>query len=357
MNKKIAVIGGGRWGRVLVNVLNSLNQAVLWVTKHGKKQNSQWLKYNHLNAEITDIEHNAFDSKKIKAIIISTSSHTHFNLTKKALKNCIPVLSEKPYAFTMQQAEELIRLSLKKNTLAAVNLEFMYADYLTTFKQKIKTIEKKNISITWHDPFKEEHYGEIKYGDIYTPLVHDSLPHCWSLFANNLHFESLEYQKDSSLLISMINHSSKFKISLNRRGNRRIRHININQGEAELDFSLEPGFSTIHGKKYKNEWGEQHPLAAALIHFLSAISNPNIVLVNTLENCKNAVKLSQIAYDEFYIKVKEGIMQNKFTPKQQEYALYDYFIPKLMSQGTKIYAYSEQEIADFLNKAQYLNFD
>ncbi|MEK7989612.1 MAG: Gfo/Idh/MocA family oxidoreductase [Thiotrichaceae bacterium] len=354
--KKIAVIGGGRWARVLISVLTSLNCSILWITKHGKANNLQWLQdQDFSNIEVTDDETSAFNRLTTKAIIVATQSHTHANFIKKALLNNIPVLSEKPYSLHIEEADALIALAEKNNVLAAVNFEFMYADYLLQFKNKISIIDIKQVQITWHDPFKEKRHDEIKYSDIYTPLVHDSLPHCWSLFAEKLIFESIDYQADSALKIRATGNHKQFEFLLNRRAEKRIRYININQGEAILDFSQEPGFMIINKQLINNKWVETRPLSASLHAFLNAVATDNRQLVNTLANCKNAVEIAQQAYNALEIQIQQGIELKAFSKQQEKNALYDYFIPKLMSEGQRIKAYTDEEIKQFLNTEHHFD--
>ena len=63
------------------------------------------------------------------------------------------------------------------------------------------------------------------------------------------------------------------KIALSRRSQRRVRIVNVNGGEAILDFSSEPGSTAVDGALSMNTWRGARPLSRSLGSFFEAILN------------------------------------------------------------------------------------
>jgi len=78
--------------------------------------------------------------KEITVVLILTPPNTHFELAKKALQAGKHVLVEKPIAFTVEQAAELIHLADKHNLKMTANLVLRYHP----FHQKIRSIVQNN---------------------------------------------------------------------------------------------------------------------------------------------------------------------------------------------------------------------
>jgi predicted dehydrogenase len=133
---RIGVVGYGYWGPNIVRNFAATDGAkVLSVCdihedmlKRAKKANP--------NVQITNNPDDICLSTNIDAVAIVTPVFTHFNIAKKALQNGKHVFVEKPFTFTVAQAEELIELANRNNLKIMVDHTFLF----TGSVRKIKDI-------------------------------------------------------------------------------------------------------------------------------------------------------------------------------------------------------------------------
>lgn len=300
--KSIAVLGGGRWGRVHISVLQALmqpNETIYWLTRSNAAKNLIWLNQQaYLNVKVIEDE-DAMWALRPTGIIIATPTPSHATLLKKALDQYIPVLCEKPYTFDRKTAVELIEQSKSQNVVAGVNLEFIYASYLHDFAKMLNCVSVKSIDITWHDPVEEIRYGEAKKTDNSTPHMHDALPHCWSILQILIPRKSLQINNvllNGSIVIVKaicIDNELPITFSLSRAASVRKRVVCINQGLAELNFTIEPGTSTFQGRTYTNIWKGHRPMTVAIESFLSQLLAPTDNWPLSLSATLPAVELAE----------------------------------------------------------------
>lgn len=355
----VCLFGGGRWSRVLLTVLleNYPQLSIIWVTKNNYLQNVEWLNGQKITrVKIIQEEEQAWDLKP-EAVIIATASHLHGHYVKQALMRKIPVLSEKPFCYTTSEAQELIGLSKQFKVAAGVNFEFTYASYLHAFAEQLNNVAISSIDIIWQDSFCETRYGEKKIGDIYTPLMKDSFQHCWSmlnfLLPNEvLSISSVSYNEDTSVLLEGYTGAKQVKISLSRRAPQRTRVISINSRAAVLDFTVEPGITTINGQVIQNEWTGNRPLLAVFKSFFAVIKKPNLLPAWPLSimNCVDAVSLGTQA-TQLLEQAQQGFLEKRYPLKAKDLMtrnlLMDIFLPKLTAQGEYHRAHDEQEQIKF----------
>ncbi len=352
----ICLFGGGRWSRVLLNVLLEgfpQLESIIWVTKNNYTQNVAWLKSQNITmVKIIQDKDQVWDLKP-QAAIVATSSYSHSQYLKEILLRKIPVLSEKPFCFTPTEARELIYLSKQLSIVAGVNFEFTYASYLHDFNTYVNSILVHTIDIVWQDSFYETRYGEKKIGDVYTPLIQDSFQHCWSLLRvllpkESLSISSVAYCKNSCISIEARTLTKRIKITLSRRSTQRDRIISVNNGEMVLNFSLEPGQMSIHGEKIKIKWRGHRPLLAVFTSFFDAIKEPELFDTWPLNicNCLDVVDLSAQAaqmLDRSQMEQLEKINPLLAQDTMTRNLLIDMFLPNLAAAGEYHRAHNIQE--------------
>jgi predicted dehydrogenase len=90
--------------------------------------------------------------KNVDYVHIPASTQAHYDLVKLSLLAGKHVLVEKPIAATVQQADELVELALKKNLKLAVgHIERFNPSYVEVKKMGLKY---KNLQLTRRGPFK-----------------------------------------------------------------------------------------------------------------------------------------------------------------------------------------------------------
>jgi len=305
--RRIALLGGGRWSRVLLPVIQSLlveDAEVVWVTKHGDEHARRWLTDRAIErvSVQTDVD---LAVAAIDAAVVATSPATHGRQVYQLLQRGIPTLCEKPFTLEFDEAVALQRMAEDSGCPLGVNLEMHFASFVEDFAAANLGRGVYKIEITWLDPWSESRYGETKYGDIYTSIVDDMWPHCWSLLrrlcpcCNVDLVEEVRYEPSSGLVhISVRIKEIDATVVLSRRSDRRSRRIDVNNGAAVLDFSTEPGSTEIDGHVSINEWRGSRPLSRSLSSFFEAILVPELAAEWALSACLDAVRSAQMIGDK-----------------------------------------------------------
>lgn len=300
--RRVALFGGGRWSRVLLPVIRSLlNQdaEIVWITKHGYSHAMRWLTEKAIEqVEVrSDID---LGAAELDAAVVATSPSTHAGQVSQLLKQRIPTLCEKPLTLDFDEAVALHQTAVESNCPLGVNLEMYFASFVEDFAAAISSRTVHQVEMTWLDPWTEERYGEIKHGDIYTSMVNDMWPHCWSLlrrlfpYANVDSIEKVRYEPSSGSVSFWVTvQKIPVSVQLSRRSDRRVRRIDLNHGTAVLDFSTEPGSTTIDGAESSNMWRGTRPLSRSLSSFFEVALEPKLAENWPLSGCLDAVKSAQ----------------------------------------------------------------
>ena len=107
MNKKICVIGGGRWGENHIRTLHEMGN--LGAVVDMKAARLEELREKYGMAVYTDLDEaiaHGYDG-----YVVSTSAETHYAIGKKLLGLGLPTLIEKPMTMRIEESEELVRIA------------------------------------------------------------------------------------------------------------------------------------------------------------------------------------------------------------------------------------------------------
>lgn len=118
MDKHIALIGCGYWGKNLVRNFHSLG--VLHTICDASKQTLDVLSAEYKDVKAVQNFDDVLADKNIKAIAISSPAATHYEFTKKALNAGKDVFVEKPLALKAAEGSELVKLAEEKNLILMV---------------------------------------------------------------------------------------------------------------------------------------------------------------------------------------------------------------------------------------------
>lgn len=116
----IAIIGGGRWARVMLKIICNLVPSSVKISVHSSR-NAQgmksWVLAKNLGRRIT--VHSDYPKavyKKVGAVIVVNAASDHHKAIKWALMELIPVLVEKPVTLSYEMTRSLVDLAeTKKN--------------------------------------------------------------------------------------------------------------------------------------------------------------------------------------------------------------------------------------------------
>ncbi len=363
----VALFGGGRWSRVLVPVIRELldeRAAIMWVTEHGCDRSKLWLHEKELDRVIVQTRFEKLAGMAIDAAVVATSPVVHAAQVRRLLELGIPTFCEKPFTLNFDEAVDLARLSGASDCGLGVDLELHFASFIEDFAARISGRVIGEISIDWIDPWSETRYGETKHGDVYTCIVDDMWPHCWSLLRTLLpgqpasavtSIDEVSYQSSSGQVDIQVRFGGVIvKAVLSRRGAGRVRRVTVNGGEARLDFSVEPGSTEIDGAMTRNSWRGARPLARSLSSFFEVVLEPSLAANWALSAtaCLDSVKSAQTIGNR--LRSLQEAMLNELRRDGVELAadgdrnlIVDLLLPKF-AEGERLPAITEQEQLAFI---------
>lgn len=250
----VAVIGGGRWARVLTEVLCDLvplGTKLSVHTPHNVKAMRAWVSERGLEERISVSSSLPIFSPDVSnAVIVTNAASDHESSTEWALRQGYPVLVEKPLCLNFAAAQRLANLALERKVYLATAHVFLFASYVEAFSKHVADVNNiVSIRVLWMDPHSESRYGEIKSYDSSLPVYADWLPHVISILSTlvagkDLLCEHLDCLKGGAYLkINLIYGKIPCAIELVRNGDSRKRVIEVitNHKKITLDFGKEPG--------------------------------------------------------------------------------------------------------------------
>jgi predicted dehydrogenase len=182
----VAVIGGGRWARVLTEVLCGLAPPSVGISVHSLHNASlmsAWASKSGLGQRIhVSSGWPEFLSARSSAAIVTNAARDHERAIEWALSAGAPVLVEKPIALTAAASQRLANLARSRDVYFAAAHIFLFARYLENFARLVaKAGDIRSLQVLWMDPQTESRYGEKKQYDPGLPVFADWLPHVSSI--------------------------------------------------------------------------------------------------------------------------------------------------------------------------------
>jgi UDP-2-acetamido-3-amino-2,3-dideoxy-glucuronate N-acetyltransferase len=143
MNKKIAVIGCGYWGKNLVRNFYELNVLHTICDLEPKRVESLKKKYQDIS-ESYDYK-NLLTNPEIQAVAIATPVISHYKIAKEALCSNKDVFVEKPLAMNYEEGEELVALARERERILMVGHILEYHPITVKLKEMVKSGEFGNM--------------------------------------------------------------------------------------------------------------------------------------------------------------------------------------------------------------------
>ena len=134
---RIGVIGYGYWGPNIVRNFSAANGSEVIMVCDMNQQTLKKVKKAYPQINVTDNIDELIKNPEVDAIAIVTPVFTHHELAKKALEAGKSVFLEKPFTYTVAEAEELIELAAKKNLKLMVDHTFLYSGAVRKIRQLI----------------------------------------------------------------------------------------------------------------------------------------------------------------------------------------------------------------------------
>lgn len=203
------------------------------------------------------------ENKEIDAITISTPNSTHYEISKKSLKNNKHILVEYPPTLEIEKTDELIKIAEEKNLVYWVSLTQLLENPYITIKKNLNLIG--NIlfsSYSWTSPYLKGWYSQPELsGNIYAWQHYHFISQIIELFG--------KVESVSAYKILKLDENGMYKFTYAtvtmRCENNAIAHIEFSMGVPEscrdfvVRFVGSEGFFLFHnGKLYlKNKDGER----------------------------------------------------------------------------------------------------
>jgi len=135
MQKNVAVIGCGHWGKNLVRVFHELK--VLLAICDKDREQTVLLSKKYPDLVVYDNCEDALNDSRIQGVVISTPAATHYSFAKAALKANKDVMVEKPISLHYEEGEELVALAKEKNRILMVGHILLYHPAIIKLKEMI----------------------------------------------------------------------------------------------------------------------------------------------------------------------------------------------------------------------------
>jgi predicted dehydrogenase len=280
MRHDVTIIGGGRWGRVILSVLATsdlpLNRITV-VTTHNvalAQDAASRLASRHPIRIVSDLTDNPH------AAIIANAARSHGETARNLIAQGAHLLIEKPVVLALPEARHLLALAQAARTILLPALSYRFCSYLHHFARRIVPMHSlTGFELHWSDPTVEIRNGERKAYDASINVAEDAMPHIWAILS--VLFPQAVFAVTSckaarggkSATFTLAAGSMKGTITLERDSDRRRRVIQLS-APARLDFSVEPGTMTIGAETMTGdaEWATSPgPLARQLRHFLQCV--------------------------------------------------------------------------------------
>ena len=134
---RMGVIGYGYWGPNIVRNFNTANGSRVSMICDMNEQTLTKVKNVYPQINVTSDVDELINSPEVDAIAIATPVFTHHEFAKKALNAGKSVFIEKPFTYTVDEAEDLVELATKNNLKLMVDHTFLYTGSVRKIRQLI----------------------------------------------------------------------------------------------------------------------------------------------------------------------------------------------------------------------------
>jgi len=180
MTVRFGIIGLGTIANRFAKVLGTANGAELEAVASRDLMKSKEFAQKYSAKKAYDVYDDLIKDEEVDIIYVALTHNFHFEIVKKCLNHNKAVLCEKPFTTNGRDAEELIELSRKNNTLL---MEAMWTRCIPAFQKAkewvksglIGNVSLVNASFAFNIPYRPEHRlfnPELAGGSLYDAGVY-----------------------------------------------------------------------------------------------------------------------------------------------------------------------------------------
>jgi UDP-2-acetamido-3-amino-2,3-dideoxy-glucuronate N-acetyltransferase len=134
---RLAVLGGGYWGRNLIRNFAALEGVEVKLLCELNEEASQECRKLHPALEICTDHGRAFKNNEVDGIVVVTPPSLHYQPAKEALTAGKHTFVEKPMAMSYKEGRELVALAEKEKKVLFVDETFLYDPALQVIKEML----------------------------------------------------------------------------------------------------------------------------------------------------------------------------------------------------------------------------
>lgn len=291
---RFAVIGFGRWGKVLFEEFNKLGE-VLYAVNNGNMENIKWLEKNYPTIKHTVDLDLVLHQKDIESIIIATPISTHYSLAKKCLEHDKNIFVEKPPCLTSKEGFELLELVKQKKRVLFVDNIYSFDLAFEKLKKIISRELPQETRSTWlkWGTFDSNIIWNLAYHDIYLSLNLYGEPQRSRLISNSANKVQIE--------IDYKNHKVKILIDRSYKG---LATKSVAVKLRSKDYLLQNSslYEIVNNKKRLVFKSKITPLSVACQRFIIEINKKNKnyndfeLSIETVRIIEKIIKKTQLWY-------------------------------------------------------------
>ena len=181
----IAVVGGGRWAKVIVAELclhiDASNSIIIYANKSAPSV-ERWAFDNCNRVNVSVMRGVPQLTDDIDFAIIVNAASDHESAIISTLHCSVPTLVEKPMVLNLESANHVIKLYRDSNVVLSSAHVFLFTSFVWEYSQVLRQCQTpQSLSFIWQDSVSELRHGIEKAYDASLPVFVDVLPHVNSL--------------------------------------------------------------------------------------------------------------------------------------------------------------------------------
>ncbi len=279
----VAIVGGGRWARVIASVLTESVSGEHTVSLHTRRGFEACVAWAGARGDPRLRVERDWPIDRPDAVVVANAARDHLAAAERAVEAGLPVLVEKPLGLDAARADALVSRARELGVTLAAGHVFLFAPLLAVFAERVAARGgPRAMALTWTDPAAEVRCGERKSCDASISVVEDVLAHAHSIgWAASGALGTID-GADGPVSLTRDGKEARLTLrfdgvplalTLAREAPARARRLEVTlaDGQASIDFTVEPGTIVEDGAPVSVEvLRSPGPLARMLGHFLHA---------------------------------------------------------------------------------------